>query len=297
MKRLIAAIIQYSVIPGDISANAKRFEELAREAKEKFSADIVVAQETCLTGFVGSADKKDIMPLTIKAGNSLCRHFSSLANEINAHLVVPAYENSKGDIYNSVFFFDKTGKLRPERYRKTHLFPSERIENGGVCSPGNKAVVVKTDIANFGIIICYDGDFPELSRVTAIKGAEIVLRPSALLRPYEIWSLTNRARAYDNHVYLLGANSVGPDLSGFNHFGQSMIVNPNAHIIAQARGTDDIIASELNPDPVRFISEGSKTPMLFDHLKDRNISAYGNYLYKKARANFQNSEPGKKNRK
>ena len=49
----------------------------------------------------------------------------------------------------------------------------------------------------------------ELCRVMAIKGAEIIVRPTALLS-FEIW-ITNRARAYDNHVYLIGVNSVGPD--------------------------------------------------------------------------------------
>ncbi len=297
MKKFTAAIIQYSVKPGDLIVNAMRYEKFARKARKDFQADIVVGPEACLTGFVSAASKNEILPLTLHARHSLCKHFSNLAKEIDAHLIVPTYENIRGTIYNSVFFFDRKGKLRPERYRKTHLFPSERIENGGVCSPGNKTVVIDTDIAKFGIIICYDGDFPELSRVTAIKGAEVILRPSALLRPYEIWLLTNRARAYDNHVYVIGANSVGYDFNGINHFGQSMIVHPNAHVIAQARGTDDIIAAELDPDPIRFISVGSKTPMLFDHLKDRNILAYGNYLYKKAGANFPNSKGHKKNRK
>jgi len=289
MKKFTAAVIQYSVRPGDFLANAKRFEKFARKAKKQFKADIIIAPETCLTGFVSAASKKEILPLTLHARNPLCKQIASLAKEIKAHLVVPAYESVGGKIYNSVFFFDRKRGLRPERYRKTHLFPSERIENGGVCSPGNKAVVVKTDLANFGIIICYDGDFPELSRVTTIKGAEVILRPSALLRPYEIWKLTNRARAYDNHIYVIGANAVGTDYNGTIHFGQSMIVHPNAHVIGQARGTDDIIAADLDPDPIRFISVGSKTPMLFDHLKDRNIPAYGNYLNKKAGANFPNS--------
>ncbi len=297
MKRFISAIIQFSVKPGDLNTNAKQFEKLARKARKNFQADIIVAPESCLTGFVSTAEKNEILPLTINARHSLCKHFSNLAKEINAHLVVPAYENVHGKIFNSVFFFDRKGKLRTERYRKTHLFPSERIENGGVCTPGNKAVVINTDIAKFGIIICYDGDFPELSRVTTVKGAEVILRPSALLRPYEIWLLTNRARAYDNHVYVIGANSVGSDYNDVNHFGQSMIVHPNANVIAQARGTDDIIAAELEPDPIKFLSIGSKTPMLFDHLKDRNLSAYGNYLHKKAKANFQNSAKHKKNRK
>ena len=54
------------------------------------------------------------------------------------------------------------------------------------------------------MIICFDGDYPELSRITAVRGAEVICRPSALLRSADIWELTNRARAYDNHVYVVG---------------------------------------------------------------------------------------------
>ena len=74
--------------------------------------------------------------------------------------------------------------------------------------------------------ICYDGDFPELYRAEAIMGAEVICRPSALLRSFEIWELTNRARAYDNHVYIVACNAVGPDAGGNYYFGHSMIVDP-----------------------------------------------------------------------
>ena len=64
------------------------------------------------------------------------------------------------------------------------------------------------------MIICFDGDYPELSRITAVRGAEVIVRPSALLRSADIWELTNRARAYDNHVYVVGANATGTDPGG-----------------------------------------------------------------------------------
>ena len=58
-------------------------------------------------------------------------------------------------------------------------------------------------------------------------------RPSALLRSADLWELTNRARAYDNHVYLIGANATGTDPGGAIYFGNSMIVSPVAEVIAR----------------------------------------------------------------
>ena len=68
-------------------------------------------------------------------------------------------------------------------------------------------MVIHTPLASIGIAICYDGDFPELFRAMAIMGAEVICRPSMLTRSFEIWELTNRARAYDNHVYMVAATA------------------------------------------------------------------------------------------
>jgi beta-ureidopropionase len=87
-------------------------------------------------------------------------------------------------------------------------------------------------LATIGLTICYDGDVPELYRAEAILGAEVIERPSALLRSFEIWKMTNWVGAYDNHVYLLGCNGIGADAGGNYYFGHSMIVDPHR---AQAR--------------------------------------------------------------
>ena len=136
------------------------------------------------------------------------------------------------------------------------------------------------------MMICYEGDFPEVARVLAIQGAEVIVRPSALLRSFDIWEMTNRARAYDNHVYVVGVNIVGHDLGENYYFGHSMIVDPIACRLAQARGTEEIVFAELDPDPLKYISWGTKSPMIFDHLEDRNASLYRDLL-KEAKSPFE----------
>ena len=151
--------------------------------------------------------------------------------------------------------------------------------------------MIETPLANIGLTICYDGDFPELYRAEAIMGAEVIIRPSALLRSFEIWELTNRARAYDNHVYIIGCNCLGPDAGGNYYSGHSMIVSPIAQKLAQARGTEEVCFAELDPDPIKRISYGVASPMIFDHLRDRNLAAYQNILTP-AQSRF---EPAKRN--
>ena len=123
--------------------------------------------------------------------------------------------------------------------------------------------------------------------VWPIQGAEVIVRPAALLRSYEIWNLTNRARAYDNHVYMVGVNAIGPDAKGNYYFGHSQIISPIAHVLALASGTEEIVAHELDPHPLLWVSHGTKTPQRFDHLEDRNIDVYEKHILKSAVSAFE----------
>jgi hypothetical protein len=73
-------------------------------------------------------------------------------------------------------------------------------------------------------------------------------------------------------------NSVGPDAGENYFFGNSMIVNPIAQKIAQARGGEEIISAKLDPDPIKYVTYGAKSPMIFDHLQDRNVGVYKEIL-------------------
>src|SRR5262249_57069002 len=123
----------------------------------------------------------------------------------------------------------------------------EGVAGGGWVRPGDGAVVVNTPLGSIGLMICFDGDFPELARVMAVRGAEVICRPSALLRSADIWELTNRARAYDNHVYVIGANATGIRPAGVIYFGNSMIVTPIAEVVARAASHEGWVSARLDP--------------------------------------------------
>lgn len=280
MIRFIAACAQFAVQPMAVAENIEKAAHWVERAVLENKARLVVLPETVTTGFTPGVSPAELWDAVDGFPGTRWQPLYRVARELGVHVVLPTYERGpeRGTVYNSAALIDPRGEIAGV-YRKTHLFPTERrTPEGGWSTPGSSPVVVRTELGSIGLTICYDGDFPELYRAEAIMGAEIICRPSALLRSFEIWEMTNKARAYDNHVYMLSCNSVGPDAGGHYYFGHSMIVSPIAQVLGLARGTEEIVAVELDPDPIKRVTYGTNTPMIFDHLQDRNLEAYANIL-------------------
>ncbi len=287
MIKFAAACAQFAIAPMQVRENVERTAHWIERAVRETNARLVIVPETITTGFTPNVPADDLWDAIDTLPGAKWQSIADTARKLGVFVVFPTYERGpeRGVVYNSAALIDPHGEVIGV-YRKTHLFPTERKSAGGWSTPGNKPVVVETELGNIGLTICYDGDFPELYRCEAIMGAEMICRPSALLRSFEIWEMTNKARAYDNHVYLLACNAIGPDAKPHYYFGHSMIVSPIAQVQALARGTEEIIAVELDPDPIKRVTYGAQTPMIFDHLQDRNLAAYENILTK-ARSRFE----------
>jgi beta-ureidopropionase len=291
MKEFIACCVQIAVTPNDVQANIDKSVTWLEKAVNEYAAELVVLPETVTTSFVTELEVGELWDLVDEVPGHTTRDIQAAARSLGVHVVWPTYRRGpeRGIVYNSAILIGPDGEIIGI-YDKTHPFPLERRDCGGWVTLGDRADVFKTALGDIGMIICYDGDFPELSRLLAVKGAEIIVRPSALLRSFDIWYITNAARAYDNHVYVVATNAVGPDAGGSYYFGHSMIVTPIAWRLAQARGGEEIIAAKLDPDPLRYVTWGSKSPQVFDHLQDRNLELYEEII-KEARSRF---EPGER---
>ena len=287
MKEFTAACVQIAVTPNDVQANVDKGIAWLEKAVGEYEAELVVFPETVTTGYETDLSAEDLWDLVDEAPGRMTRDVQAAAKSLGVHVVWGSYRRGteRGEVYNSAILIGPDGDI-VGIYDKTHPAPWERRDGGGWATVGNRADVFETALGSIGMILCYDGDFPELSRLLAVKGAEIIARPSALQRSFDIWYVTNAARAYDNHVYVVACNLVGPDACGNYGFGHSMIVNPIAWRLAQARGGEEIIAVKLDPDPLRYVTWGSKSLQSFDHLEDRNLELYGGIL-KEARSRFK----------
>ena len=285
-RRIVIAGAQFAVVPNDIPTNLYRCVYFLRRAVDDVGAKLLVFPESITTGFNPALNARDLWELLPRT-ETMLTPVQQICKELKIHCVLPTYERGSkpGIVYNSAFLIDSRGRTLGV-YRKTHLFPTERLSNKGWTTPGHRYPVFRTEIGTIGMHLCYDGDFPEISRILAVKGATILCRPAALMRNFEIWEASNKMRAYENHVYHVAVNAIGSDAAHTTYFGHSMIVSPIAQTLALGRAVDDLIYAEMDPNPLQRVSYGSDAPMLFDHLEDRNVKGYTKELFAPAWSPF-----------
>jgi predicted amidohydrolase len=257
-----------------VADNSARAVALVRDCHAATGAELIVLPESVTTGFTPGVSSEQLWDLVSDLPGRILDPFTAAAADLGVHLVLGTYRRgpTRGLVYNSAVVIGADGGLLGS-YHKTHPFGGERADRGGWVTPGDDVLVVDTPLGRIGVIICFDGDYPELARITAIKGAELLCRPSALLRSADLWELTNRARAYDNHVYVIGANATGVDPAQTIYFGNSMIVTPIAEVVARAASHECWVSARLDPaTALASLTPGSSVPQPFDHLADRNLA-------------------------
>jgi deaminated glutathione amidase len=278
MRAITAAAVQVQPLHDRLSAemikaNVDHAVDSVERCVEATEADLVVLPETLTTGFTPGCPPEELWDVLGEPNGPTVATFAEVARRLGIHLAWGTYlpGDERGVVYNSAVLAGPAGTVLGT-YRKTHPFCTELRSRGGWVTPGDDVCVVSTELGRIGLMVCFDGDFPELSRIMALQGAEVLVRPSALLRSADIWELTNRARAYDNHVFVVGANAVGIDPGGVLYFGNSMIVAPNSEVLAWGSTHESWVSARLDPSlALASLTPGSSVRQGFDHLAERNL--------------------------
>ena len=177
------------------------------------------------------------------------------ARELGIDLVAGSFsERIDGDERgrNTSIHVGPDGELRAS-YRKIHMFD---VEVGGRVykeseheAPGDEIVLSETaNGVGLGLTICYDVRFPELYRILAVKGAEIVAVPAAFTfaTTRDHWEILLRARAIEGQAFVVAANQIGEHAPGIRSGGRSMIVDPWGVVLATAPDSETFVVAELD---------------------------------------------------
>lgn len=238
---LRVAAAQMKFRPG-IEQNIAKITAMVERAADG-GADVVLFPECAITGY--NCDFG-----TIAAGeiNSGLEKISAAARRAHCHVLVgsPTFAGRKR--FNSLVVFDRRGR-EIFRYSKIHLTPRD----ARWFRPGNALALFHLDGVPCTAIICHERRFPELVRLPVMMGAQIVFHPNAGLDSLAV-SKTKRGghdgiavRAFENQVFYVFANSVGPQGEGLWSAGDSKIVAPDSRVLALANNRDEmLVQAELD---------------------------------------------------
>jgi predicted amidohydrolase len=173
-------------------------------------------------------------------------------------------------VYDTVVLIDNKGGISSV-YRKLHLYDALGFKESDRMMAGNIIEKpVKTLVGNIGLMICYDIRFPEMSRILTVKGANVLVLPSAWVHGVmkeEHWQTLLKARAIENGLYIIAPDQVGNIFSG-----RSMAVDPFGVVLLDMGNREGMEVVEIDKSRVQKVRE------LLPLLKNRRTDVYGNNI-------------------
>jgi len=259
----------------DKAANLEKTEKLVVRAVS-LGAELVVLPEKW--NLVGNTEVLHNGAETLERGESV-QAMAAWAKKHDIVLVggsIVERRAGREKLSNTSLVFDGSGDLIA-RYRKLHLFDVEVAgqvyRESEAEEPGDEVVVVEAGGWKIGLTVCYDLRFPELYRLLALAGAELVTVPAnfTLRTGMAHWHVLLRARAIENAFYVAAPGQLGEPVPGRASYGHSLIVDPWGTVVAEAPDSETVVVAEL--ERLRIGEVRSRLPV----LAQRRSDVYGRF--------------------
>jgi predicted amidohydrolase len=258
MKRILkVGFFQFAPQFGELADNLSKVMSALCDAE----ADIIVLPELAFTGYLFH-DRDELASLAQDPADSqIVSELTGLCRQRDFFLVTGFAEKSGERIFNSALAIGKDGVLHT--YRKLHLFNTEKE----YFDPGDTALdIIELGGIKIGIMVCFDWVFPEVARVLALKGADLLCHPSNLVLTY--CQQTMLARCVENSVYAVTANRIGDEIrprGTLTFTGQSQIVTPEGDLIFRAKpGKEELFTADIDISKARDKSMTERNNLFMD---------------------------------
>jgi predicted amidohydrolase len=272
-EKIKLALAQISSKRENKKANLQKIEELTIKAKEQ-AADLVIFPELSLTGYVV---RDQIYELAETIPGPVTKKIEGTARKTGMHIIfgMPELsEKTKATIFNTAVFIGPRGFIG--KYRKMYLPTHSVFEEKRYFRPGYQTATFNTALGNIGLCICYDLFFPEVCRLTRLKGAQLIVSISAspsVRRSF--FEILTAARALENTAFLAYVNLVGVE-EGLQFWGGSRLISPTGDVLAKAKyDEEDFVTCEVDYNDIRPAETFIPTlrdlrPELLDELKEHS---------------------------
>ena len=252
MKDITIALAVQNSICDKFQENLSKCINLIVRASEK-GASLILFPEMNLTGY---ASGEKLLPIAKPLSEELTSTLQEISTNKSITIIAGlAHKDTDNKIYASQF------AIMPDNsffiYKKIHAAPPEKE----TLSHGNKIEICqdKTNDLNFGIQLCYDAHFPQLTTSMAVKGADLVLIPHASPRgsckeKYQSWIRHLTARAFDNGIFIAACNQTGENGTGLSFPGVAVIIGPDGKIISKyIEDKEGLLISKLSSEKLKNI--------------------------------------------
>lgn len=227
MREATVALVQFHPQLGAVNDNLDRMGKMIQTICTNQRVNLIAFPELATTGYENGVNFTD---LAEQIPGYTTEFLGKLAIDYHIHIIVGMVVKHKVEsiIYNSAVLIGPDGEPMGE-YRKVHLKGEEKM----AFRPGFKFPVFECDFGNVGMLLGWDLAFPEAARSLALEGAELVVVPANWEAPnVEEWKTYLLTRAYENSVFVGGANRIGDEYT-YSFFGETMLIGPRGELYGE----------------------------------------------------------------
>ena len=275
---VLLGIIQTSCGP-DPEENLSHTVQRIREAAKK-GAQIICLEELFYLRYFCQTEDVKCFDLAEPIPGPITNRLSKLSRQLKVVIVASIFERRAAGIYHNTAVVINTDGRLVGKYRKMHVPDDPHYHEKFYFTPGDLGFDSHlTSYGKIGVLICWDQWFPEAARLTALKGAQIIIYPTAIgwsnkespktcQTHYAAWEAVQRGHAISNGVFLAAVNRVGKEKS-LRFWGQSFVSDPFGRILSKASSN----RSETLVVPCDF-RKIEKIRRQWPFLRDRRLEAY-----------------------
>lgn len=271
----------------DVEENRRRLAEKIRNVASH-GAQLIVNQELHDSLYFCQTENVDVCSLAEPIPGPATEFYSQLARECGVVLVTSLFEKRAPGLYhNTAVVFEKDGSIAG-KYRKMHIPDDPAYYEKFYFTPGDMGFEpIETSLGKLGVLVCWDQWYPEAARLMALRGAEILLYPTAIgwessdsadekARQRDAWITIQRSHAVANGIPVVSVNRVGHEddpsglTKGIQFWGSSMVIGPQGEFLYQSPSTgEDCAIVNVN------LQRSENVRRWWPFLRDRRIDAYG----------------------
>lgn len=284
-KKLKIGLIQLSKT-ADIKHNREVLAAHIRDLASR-GAELIVNQELHDSLYFCQTENVDMFDLAIPIPSETTDFYASIAKETNTVIVTSLFERRAPGLYhNTAVVFEKDGTIAG-MYRKMHIPDDPAYYEKFYFTPGDLGFEpIETSLGRLGVLVCWDQWYPEAARLMAMKGAEILIYPTAIgwessdtkeeqARQRQAWMIVQRAHAVANGLPVVTVNRVGHEVdpsgitNGILFWGSSFVAGPQGELLYEAPETKEACAIvEID------MKRSEQVRRWWPFLRDRRIDSY-----------------------